>query len=122
MSPNWYTSYMDLMAKLLEPKPSSFKEEIEKPVWVDAMVEEYESIVNNSVWEVVPRISDKSVVGSRWIFKVKLVVDRSIKKSKAKILAKGYSQIDGIDYEDTFSLVARYSSIRSIPFTTPQMG
>jgi len=47
------------------------EESIEKPVWVDAMVEEYESIVKNSVWEVVLRQANKFVVGSRWIFKVK---------------------------------------------------
>ena len=47
------------------------EESIEKPVWVDAMVEEYESIVKNCVWELVPRPADKSKVGSRWIFKVK---------------------------------------------------
>jgi len=64
---------MDLLAELVETKPSYFKEEIEKPDWVDSMVEEYKSIMNKSVWEVVPRLVDKSVVGSRWIFKVKHV-------------------------------------------------
>ena len=54
---------MALMNEIIETKPSYFEEEIEKPVWVDAMVEKYESIVSNNVWEVVPRLVDKSFVG-----------------------------------------------------------
>lgn len=54
-----YIGYMALMTKLVETKPSSFDEAVEKPVWVDAMVEEYEFIMKNSVCEVVPRSTDK---------------------------------------------------------------
>ena len=76
--PDRYTDYMALMIEAVEIEPSSFEEEIEKPIWVHAIVEEYESIVKNSVWEVVPRPADKSVVGSKWIFKVKHAIDGSI--------------------------------------------
>ena len=109
-----HTGYMALMAELIETKPSYFDEEIEQPIWVDAMVEEYKSIVKKNVWEVVPRPSYKSRVGSRWIFKVKPVADKSIEKYKAIFVAKGYSRVEDIDYEETFSHIARYSSIRSI--------
>jgi len=51
------------------------------------MVEEYGSIVRNSAWEIVPRPVDKSVVGSRWIYKVKQVADGSVEKYKARFLA-----------------------------------
>ena len=93
-------------------KPSSFKEAMEDPTWVDAMVEEYDSIFRNSAWEIVPRPEGKSVVGSRWIYKVKQAVDGSVEKYKARFVAQGFSQIEGIDYEETFAPVARYSSIR----------
>jgi hypothetical protein len=86
------------------------------------MVEEYDSIVKNSVWEIVPRPIDKSVVGLRWIYKVKKVVDGSMEKYKAGFVAWGFSQIEGIDYGETFSPVARYSSIRSILALSAQMG
>ena len=55
-------------------KPFSFQEAVQDPIWVDAMVEEYDSIVKNSAWEIVPRLVDKSVVGSRWIYKGKILI------------------------------------------------
>ena len=54
-SPDRYIGYMALMTELVETKPSSFEEAVEKPIWVDAMVEEYKSIVKNNVWEVILR-------------------------------------------------------------------
>ena len=62
---------MALMRKCIVTEPSSFEEVVKDPAWVDAMVEEYDSIVRNSAWEIVPRSKGKSVVGSRWIYKVK---------------------------------------------------
>ena len=58
-SPDQYTSYMDLMSEILETKPSTFKEAVQQLVWVDAMVEPYDSIIRNSVWEVVPSLEQK---------------------------------------------------------------
>ena len=101
---------------------SYFEEEVDQNVWVDAMVEEHESILKNNVWEVVPRPIGKSVLGLRWIFKVKHAVNESIDKYKSRFVAKGFSQVKGIDYEETFSPVARYSSIRSILALVMQMG
>ena len=66
-------------------------EVVEKPVWIDAMVEKYESIVGNNVWEVVPRPTYKSFVGSIWIFKENHATDGSIEKYKATFVAKAYS-------------------------------
>ena len=67
---------------------------------VDAMVEDYDSIVKNNAWEIVPRSVDKLVVGSRWIYKVKQVADGSVEKYQARFVARGFSQIEGIDYTD----------------------
>ncbi|MBO1694923.1 reverse transcriptase domain-containing protein, partial [Bacteroides uniformis] len=71
-------------------------------------------IVRNSAWEIVPRLVGKFVVGSRWIYKVKQAVNGSVEKYKARFVALGFSQIEGIDYEETFAPVAMYSSIQSI--------
>ena len=95
---------------------------MQQPIWVDAMVEEYDSIIKNSAWEIVPRLVRKSVVGSRWIYKVKQATYGSVEKYKARFVAWGFSQVEGIDYEDTFAPFVCYSSIRSILGLSMQMG
>lgn len=95
-------------------EPSSFQEATHHQVWVDAMVEEYNSIMTIDVWAVVPRPQDRLVVGLRCIYRIKYAVDGNIEKFKARFVAKGYSQKEGIDYEETFAPVARYTYIRSV--------
>jgi hypothetical protein len=76
--------------------------------------EEYQSIIKNDVWEVVPRPERKSLVTSKWIYKIKHATNGNIEKYKARFLARGFSQKEGEDYEETSAPVARYTSIRSI--------
>ena len=108
--PQRYSGYMALMSDLIDKEPSGFQEASKQQVWHDAMVEEYASIMKNNVWEVGPRPEGKSMVGSRWIYKIKHVADGNIEKFKVKFVAKGFSQKEGVDYDETFSLVARYTS------------
>ena len=82
---------MALMSKCIVTEPYSFEEATQEPTWVDAMVEEYDSIVRNNVWEIVPRLVGKSVVGSRWIYKVKKATNGSVENYKARFLARGFS-------------------------------
>lgn len=62
------------------------------------------------------------VVGSRWIYKIKDAADGNVEKYKARFVAKGYAQKEGIDYKQTFAAVARYTSIRSVISLAAQMG
>jgi hypothetical protein len=78
------------------------------------MTEEYQSIIKNEVWEIVLKPKSKDVVSSKWLFKIKHVVDGSIEKYKARFVARGFSQKECIDYEETFAPVDRYTSIRTI--------
>jgi hypothetical protein len=112
--PKPFSSYMALMCDLIEKDPSCFEEVIQKKEWANAMTEEYQSIIKKDVWEIVPRPKRKDVVSSKWLYKTKHVVDGSIEKHKARFVTRGFSQKEGIDYEETFSLVARYTSIRTI--------
>jgi hypothetical protein len=86
------------------------------------MLEECDSIMHNDVWEVVPSPEGKSVVTSRWLYKTKYVVDGSIEKHKARFVAHGISQVEGVDYDETFAPVARYTSIRNIIAIAAEMG
>ena len=76
-------------------EPSSFWEAAQHQVWVDAMVEEYSSIITNDVWEVVPRPQDRSVVASRWIYKIKYAANGNVEILKAKfvVCSKGRDRL-----------------------------
>ena len=65
------------------------------------MIEEYQSIMKNDVWYVVPRQERKSVVTSKWIYKINHVADGSIEKYRERLVARGFSQKEGIEYEET---------------------
>ena len=103
-----------MLCDIIDAEPTYYEEAIEKKVWKDAMIEEYQSIIKNDVWDVVSRPKEKSIVSSKWIYKTKHSTDGSIEKYKARFVARRFSQKEGIDYEETFSLVARYTSIRAI--------
>ena len=74
----------------------------------------YQSIMKNNVWDIVPKPEGKSVVSSKWIYKIKHTTDGSIEKYRARFVARGFSQKEGIDYEETFAPITRYTSIRAI--------
>ena len=78
--------------------------------------------MENDVWDVVPRSERKSVVTSKWIYKIKHAADGSIEKYKARFVARGFSQKEGIDSEETFTPVARYTSIRAIMALAAKLG
>ena len=80
----------------------------------DSMIEEYQLIMKNDVWDVVPRPKWKSIVTSKWIYKIKHAAYGNIEKYKARFVARGFSQKEGIDYEETFAPVSIYTSIRSV--------
>ena len=78
--------------------------------------------MKNEVWEVVPRSEEKSVVTSKWIYKIKHTADGNIETYKDRFLARGFSQKEGEDYDETFSSVEKYTSIKSIIVIASVMG
>ena len=87
------------------------KDALDNKSWIEAMNEEIEQIKRNNTWTLVPRPKDKNVIGTKWVFKNKLNEDGEVSKKKARLVCKGYSQEEGIDYDETFSPVARLEGV-----------
>ena len=94
--------------------PNNVQEALIDPRWKAAMNEEMKSLQKNETWELVDPPPEKKPVGCRWIYTVKYKADGTIECFKARLVAKGYTQQEGIDYEETFSPVVRFTSIRLI--------
>jgi hypothetical protein len=104
-------------AMLKMDEPASFSEALHSPdrdEWMTVMQEEMSSMDKNNVWELVDLPPGRKTIGNKWVLKVEHKADGSIDGYKARLVAKGYTQRKGIDYEDTFSPVVRFASIRLI--------
>ena len=110
------------MSHIIDFGPSCHGEATGQQVWQDAIAEEYLSILKNDVWDIVPRPEGKSVVTSKLIYKMKHAADGSVEKYKVRFVARGFSQVEGIDYEETFAPVARYTSMCTINALAASMG
>ncbi len=82
--------------------------------WKDAMKLEYDSLKKNNTWELVNIPESKNIIGSKWVFSTKRHADGTVEKHKARLVAQGCAQKYKVDYSNTYSPVARYSTIRLI--------
>jgi len=82
--------------------------------WIEAMNEEYKSMQDNKVWELVPLLEGVKPIGCKWIFKTKRHSKGNVERYKVRLVAKGYTQKEGIDFKETFSPVSSKDSFRKI--------
>ncbi|GAU46301.1 hypothetical protein TSUD_283270, partial [Trifolium subterraneum] len=93
-------------------EPRSINEAIIDGSWIEAMKEELHQFEKNEVWNLVPFPKDHSIIGTRWVFRNKLDENGKVVRNKARLVAQGYNQQEGIDYDETFAPVARLEAIR----------
>lgn len=87
---------------------------VDSDQWKHAMNEEYDSLIKNHTWALVKPPADQKVIDNRWIYKVKQNTDGSTERFKARLVVRGFTQEYGIDYQETFSPVVKFTSIRTI--------
>jgi hypothetical protein len=103
-------------------EPACCEEALKDPKWKNAMKEEMSMIQKNKTWELVDKPEDRHIIGVKWVFRTKLNADCSINKYKARLVVKGYAQIFGVDYSDTFAPVSRLDTIRLVLAIAAQKG
>jgi hypothetical protein len=94
--------------------PVSHRDALREPAWRDPMADEFSALCQTNTWTLVPRPPGVNIVGSKWIFKTKHRPDGSVDKHKARLVARGFTQQQGIDYGDTFSPVVKPATVRLV--------
>ncbi|GJT07890.1 retrovirus-related pol polyprotein from transposon TNT 1-94 [Tanacetum coccineum] len=93
-------------------EPKNINEALKDENWVMAMQEELNQFKTNDVWELVPNPMDMTIIGTKWVYRNKLDENGVVTRNKARLVAQGYNQQEGIDYDETYAPVARLESIR----------
>ncbi|XP_049347856.1 uncharacterized mitochondrial protein AtMg00820-like, partial [Solanum verrucosum] len=88
-------------------RTTTYAKTCKEPKWIEAMHAEIQALTNNITWELVDLPKGKSAIGCRWIYKMKYKSTGEVERFKTRLVAKGYSQKEGIDYKETFFLVVK---------------
>ncbi|KAL4282375.1 hypothetical protein GQ457_03G013570 [Hibiscus cannabinus] len=107
---------------LVFAEPTSFNDASKVPEWIDAMKSEISVIEKNGTWFLTNLPSGKHAIGVKWVYRAKFNPDGTIFKHKARLVVKGYAQIGGVDYGDTFAPVARLDTIKLLIAIAGQLG
>jgi len=95
-------------------EPKTCKEACQSEHWLQAMNDELKALTDNGTWSIVDLPPHVKPISSKWVYRVKHKADGSIKRYKARLVAKGYNQIEGLDFSDTFSPVAKLTTVRTL--------
>ena len=93
-------------------EPKNANEVVKDDHWIQAMKEELDQILKNDTWELVPRPENKNAIGTKWVYRNKMNEQGEMLRKKASLVCKGYSQQEGIDYEETYAPITRIEEVR----------
>ena len=109
------TAYKTFIASLQTVSiPNDWKCSKQDPRWKDAMKDELNALVKNKTWELVRLPPGKRAVGCKWVFIVKQIPEGKVDRYKSRLVAKGYNQAYGIDYDETFAPVAKMGIVKTL--------
>ena len=107
-----YRSFVAQHSVVIEPR--SYSEAVAHPEWQETMSSKLQALQANDTWSLTPLSTGKTPIGCRWVYKIKHRSDGSIKRYKALLVVKGFTQLEGVDYQDTFSPTAKIISVRCL--------
>ncbi|GJZ73854.1 retrovirus-related pol polyprotein from transposon TNT 1-94 [Tanacetum coccineum] len=93
-------------------EPKNVNEALKDESWIIVMKKELNQLIANDVWELVPHPKSTTIIGTKWVYRNKLEDNGVVSRNKARLVAQGYNQQEGIDYDETYAPVARLESIR----------
>jgi len=102
--------------------PRDWNEAKHDPKWREAMLEELRALEKNKTWDIVKLPMGKKAVSCKWVFTVKQTPEGKVERYKARLVARGYSQTYGIDYDETFAPVAKMSTVRTLVSCAANFG
>uniref|UniRef100_A0A2N9GHS0 Reverse transcriptase Ty1/copia-type domain-containing protein n=1 Tax=Fagus sylvatica TaxID=28930 RepID=A0A2N9GHS0_FAGSY len=99
---------------MTEPEPTCFTTAAKSPAWRKAMNSEFDALLQNQTWTLVPSHPSQNIIGCKWVFRVKRKADGSVERHKARLVAKGFHQQAGVDYDETYSPVIKPTTVRTV--------
>ncbi|TYK22563.1 gag-pol polyprotein [Cucumis melo var. makuwa] len=93
-------------------EPTSVENALKDEYWINSMQEELLQFKRNNVWTLVPKPDGANIIGTKWIFKNKTDESESVIRNMARLVAQGYAQVEGVDFDETFAPIARLEAIR----------
>ncbi|KAI3808581.1 hypothetical protein L1987_24535 [Smallanthus sonchifolius] len=110
--PNPRYANVSILEEQKEVELESFEHASKEGKWMNAMKEEIKALMENQTWELVQSENRTSIVSCKWVFKIKWKTDGTVERYKARLVAREFSQQQGLGYEETFSPVAKLTMVR----------